>query len=79
MCTTTEKKEPNRQLGSVLMATSSIFTRVKITHPKKVEMFVEALEASEKAQINKPSAPSIPVLKDLDEIRKLVAKRKTAK
>ena len=61
------------------MATSSIFAHVKITDPKKAEMFVEALEASEKAQINKPTAPSIPVMKDLDEIRKLVAKRKSAK
>lgn len=60
------------------MATSSIFAQVKITDPKKIEMFVDALEASEKAQINKTSAPSIPVLKDLDEIRKLVAKRKAA-
>ena len=79
MCIIAKRKEPNRQLGGVLMATSSIFTHVKITDPKKVEKFVDALEASEKAQVNKPSAPSIPALKDLDEIRKLVAKRKTAK
>lgn len=61
------------------MATSSIFANVKIMDPKKVEKFVDALEASEKAQINKPAAPSIPVLRDLDEIRRLVKKRKTTK
>ncbi|MBE7058232.1 MAG: hypothetical protein E7387_03925 [Ruminococcaceae bacterium] len=59
------------------MATSSIFTHVKITDPKKVEMFAEALESSEKARVDKPSAPRIPVMKNLDEIRKLVSKRKT--
>lgn len=61
------------------MATSSIFVNVKITDPKQVERFVDALEKSEKAQINKPSAPSIPILRDLDEIRKLVRKRKSVK
>ena len=61
------------------MATSSIFAHVKITDPEKVEMFLDALEASEQAQINKPSATSIPVLKDLEEIRKLVAKRKSVR
>lgn len=57
------------------MATSSIFANVKITDPKKAEMFVEALEASEKALANKPSASPIPTLTDLDAIRKLMAKR----
>ena len=61
------------------MATSSIFINVKITDPKQVERFVDVLEKSEKAQIDKPSAPSIPILRDLDEIRKLVRKRKNAK
>ncbi len=61
------------------MATPSIFTHVKITVPKKAELFVDALEASKKAQVNKPSAPSVSVLKNLDEIRKLMAWRKTAR
>ena len=61
------------------MATSTIFAHVRITDPQKVDMFVDALEASEQAQINKSSAQSIPLLKDLDEIRKLVAKRQTVK
>ncbi len=61
------------------MATSSIFDSVKITDPKEVERFVAALEESEKAQINKPVAKSYPALKDLDEIRRLMAKRKQAK
>ena len=63
----------------MLIPTSSIFAHVRITDPQKVDMFVDAMEASEQAQINKPSAQSIPVLKDLDEIRKLVAKRQTVK
>lgn len=58
------------------MATSSIFAHIKITDPKQVEKFVKALEESEKAQINKPCAPPYPILKDLNEIQKLVAKRK---
>ncbi len=72
-------KEPKRLSGGVTMATSSIFDNVKITDPKEVERFVAALEESEKAQINKPVAKSYPVLKDLDEIRRLMAKRKSAK
>ena len=61
------------------MATSSIFHNIKITDTKEVERFVTALEESEKAQINKPVPKSYPALKDLDEIRRLMAKRKSAK
>lgn len=75
MCATTEKKEPNRQLGGVLMATSSIFANVKITDPKKAEAFVNALEASANDPKVKPSAPIIPTLTDVNAIRKLMAKR----
>lgn len=57
------------------MATSSIFANVKITDPKKVEAFVEALEASANEPKHEPSAPIIPSLTDLDAIRKLMAKR----
>ena len=32
------------------MATSSIFTKMKINDPKKAEAFIDALEASEKSQ-----------------------------
>lgn len=57
------------------MATSSIFVNIKIMDPKKAESFIEALEASANAPKRKPSAPDIPVVSDLDEIRKLMAKR----
>lgn len=57
------------------MATSSIFTNVKITDPKKAKAFIEALEASENDPKFEPSAPIIPTIADLDEIRKIMAKR----
>lgn len=57
------------------MATSSIFTNVKITDPKKAKAFIEALEASENDPKVEPSAPIIPTITDLDEIRKIMAKR----
>ncbi len=59
------------------MATSSIFTRFRITDPKKAEAFIAALEASEKESQKKqePSAPIIPTITDIAAIRKLVAKR----
>lgn len=58
------------------MATSSIFAHVEITDPEKAEQFVTALEESERAQAKKKqTAPSIPVMRDADDIRKLVAKR----
>lgn len=70
------QKEPNRQLGGVHMATSSIFAQVKITEPEQVERFVTALEESEKAQAKKKrTAPAIPIMRDVNDIRKLMAKR----
>ena len=57
------------------MATSSIFTNVKITDPKKAKAFIDALEASESDPKVEPSAPIIPTITDLDEIRKIMAKR----
>lgn len=61
------------------MATSSIFDSIKLTDPKEIERFLDALEESEKEQKTKPVVKSYPALKDLDEIRKLMAKRKSAK
>lgn len=60
------------------MATSSIFEQIKLTDPKVIERFIEALEASERDAMNrpKPSAPIIPTLTDHEEIRKLMSKRK---
>ena len=78
-CATTVNKNPNKQLGGVHMATSSIFTHIKITDPKKAEAFVDAMEASANDPKVKPSAPIIPTITDLDAIRKLVAKRNASK
>ena len=61
------------------MATSSIFTNIKIKDAKTAERFVAALEESEKEKDRKSSVQAYPILTDLDEIRKLVAKRKSAK
>ena len=61
------------------MATSSIFTNIKIKDAKTAERFVAALEESEKEKNRKSSAQAYPILTDLDEIRKLVAKRNSAK
>ena len=58
------------------MATSSIFAHVEINDAKKAEQFVTALEESEKAQAKKRrTAPVISVMKDTNDIRRLLAKR----
>lgn len=59
------------------MATSSIYTQIRITTPKEAEAFVSALDASEKESKvkRKPSAPIIPTICDPVEIRKLMGKR----
>lgn len=57
------------------MAVSSVFANVKITDPQRVEAFIEALEQSANEPQRKPSAPLIPTLTDVDEIRKLMSKR----
>lgn len=60
------------------MATSSIFTNIVIDDPQKAERFITALEASEKAKASRTkTAHAIPVLKDIDAIRQLMAKRTT--
>lgn len=57
------------------MATSSIFANVRITDPKKAEMFVEALDASSRDLKRDSMTPSIPQLKDLNEIREMMSMR----
>lgn len=57
------------------MATSTIFANIKIKDSETAERFVAALEESEKEKDRKSSAQAYPILTDLDEIRKLVAKR----
>lgn len=70
------QKEPNRQLGGVHMATSSIFAQVEINDAQAAERFITALEESEKAQAKKKrTAPAIPIVRDKDEIRRLMAQR----
>ena len=61
------------------MATSSIFANIEIKDAKTAERFVAALEESEKEKDRKSSVQAYPILTDLDEIRKLVAKRNSAK
>ena len=51
-------------------------TDIEIADSKKAERFVTALEESEKAQAKKKrTAPVIPVMRDANDIRKLMAKR----
>ncbi len=59
------------------MATSSIFTRVKINDPEKAKRFIDAIEASEKARCSAPRPAAIPTIKNHNDIRKLMAKRTT--
>ncbi len=62
------------------MATSSIFTHIEITDKKKAEQFITALEESEKAQTQqKCTAPAIPIMKDANDIRRLMSKRLSSK
>lgn len=61
--------------GGGSMATSSIFSNVKITDPKKVEAFVEALDASARDPERRPTGAVIPLVNDIDEIRKFMAAR----
>lgn len=54
------------------MATSSIFTNIKITDPKKAEDFVEALDSSAHEPKRTPSKPVIPLITNIEEIRKFM-------
>ena len=65
--------------GGVMMATSSIFAKVRIDNPKQAEAFIDALEASENKPKRKPSVPVKPPLTDYDAIRRLMMKGDTAK
>lgn len=61
--------------GGAVMATSSIFAKVRIDNPKSVESFIDALEASESKPGRKPSMLVKPPVTDIDEIKKFMAKR----
>ena len=54
------------------MALSSIFANVRITEPREAEAFAEALDASAKEPERMPSAPIIPLVTNIDEIRKFM-------
>lgn len=57
------------------MATSSIFTNVKITDKKSAEMFISALEKASKAPKRVPTTEVGEPLRDKEAIRALFAKR----
>lgn len=57
------------------MATSSIFANVRITDPQKVEAFAEALDQSAREPRRTPSAPVIPLVTNIEEIRKFMTVR----
>jgi len=54
------------------MATSSILTNIKITDPKKAEDFVEALDISAHEPERIPTKSVIPLVNDIEEIRKFM-------
>ena len=55
------------------MATSSIFANVRITNPRQAEAFAEALDESAMEPERMPSAPVIPLVTNIEEIRKFMA------
>ncbi|MCM1256949.1 MAG: hypothetical protein NC307_03765 [Roseburia sp.] len=57
------------------MATSSILTNIIIRDPHQAEALANALEESSLDPEWKPSMPTMPVLTDIDDIRKLMEKR----
>lgn len=57
------------------MATSSIFANIKITESKKIEDFVNALEASIADPTPPPGLPKKAVLSDPNKIKEILAKK----
>ena len=58
------------------MPTSSIFTNVKLTDPKKAEAFINALDEAANAPYVKKERGDSHILTDHEEIRKLMEKRR---
>ncbi|MCM1267838.1 MAG: hypothetical protein NC302_08040 [Bacteroidales bacterium] len=54
------------------MATSSIFSNVRITDPQQVEIFADALDASAAEPERVPSAPVIPLVTNIEMIQKFM-------
>lgn len=57
------------------MATSSILTELVIEAPQKAEAFINALEMSSQDLVWNPSAPSIPILDSVEEIRRFLERK----
>lgn len=57
------------------MATSSIFTNVKITDSKKAEAFINALDAAANASREPDEKKESHILTDHEQIRRLLSKR----
>lgn len=57
------------------MATSSILTELVIEDPKKAESFINALELSSQDPVCSPSAPFIPILDSVEEIRRFLERK----
>ena len=64
--------------GGAVMATSSILTNVVIKDSKRVEALANALEASSRDPKRKPSAPTIPVLTDVEAVQKFFVQKQWA-
>ena len=58
------------------MATSSILTELVIEDPKKAEAFINALELYSQDPVCSPSAPFIPILDSVEEIRRFLERKK---
>ena len=54
----------------------SLFGNVVIEDPKKAEAFVDALEKSSQDPVWKPSAPSIPILDSVEELRRFLGRKR---
>lgn len=61
------------------MATSSIFTGVKINTQREAESFIAALEASEQSSRLSNTTRNMRFVTDHDEIRRMLAKREAYK
>ena len=61
------------------MATSSIFANVKIADPKKIDAFIEALDASIADPVPQSDNANGVILSDPDIIKELWNKRKGSK
>ena len=57
------------------MATSSIFSNIRIMDPQKAENFAEALDASARDPERVPAASVIPLVTNIEEIRKCMTVR----